>query len=295
MENIDELKNSISGTPRYKLKNATVYVSPGGYHYTDYLDELEDISTVVDGVDLTEKEIAYIETMLQSNSDRFENQAKIVQTHLPLGEKKVLDIGCGGGLFLSKLKYSGAKVVGIELSDVRAAYASKKYGIEIVKQPIESDYWVRYKSQFDAVTLWDVIEHVNYPLATLKSSADVLKKGGIIMIDTPCKDSFYHQAGQFTYRVSGGRFPTFLNTLYSSHKFGHKQIFSTSEMKALFERVGLEVIELRKFHELSFPYEFYLRKMFKSSLLVKIVLPLVKVAFSFFRVNNKMLVVGRKR
>jgi len=114
------------------------------------------------------------------------------------------------------------------------------------------------------------------------------------LIDTPCRDSFYHQFGAFTYRLTGGRFPTFLNAMYSSHLFGHKQIFSTTEMKNLFESVGLEVIDLHKFHELSFPYEFYLKKLFKSEAIVRLLLPAVKIFFKIFKIQNKMLVVGRK-
>ncbi len=66
-------------------------------------------------------------------------------------------------------------------------------------------------------------------------------------------------------------------------------------MKRLFESVGFEVIDLHKFHELSFPYEFYLKKLFKSQLLVNILLPFVKLFFKVFKIQNKMLVVGRKK
>jgi 2-polyprenyl-6-hydroxyphenyl methylase/3-demethylubiquinone-9 3-methyltransferase len=139
-----------------------------------------------------------------------------------------------------------------------------------------------------------VIEHVNYPLQTLRCAANVLKKGGLLLIDTPCRDSFYHRAGALTYRLSGGRLPTFLNAMYSSHLFGHKQIFSTGEMKELYRSCGLEVIELQKFHELSFPYDFYLRKLLRSEPLVKTLLPIVKAFFRLFKIRNKMLVIGRK-
>ena len=118
--------------------------------------------------------------------------------------------------------------------------------------------------------------------------------GGLLLIDTPCRDSFYHQVGELTYRLSGGRFPTFLNAMYSSHAFGHKQIFSTREMKELFSSCGLEVIQLQKFHELSFPYAFYLRKLLRTEALVKLSLPLVKAFFRLFKIRNKMLVIGRK-
>lgn len=300
-ENIDALKDGLKTHPakraslRYKLKHANVYVSQGGYHFSDTLDPVNEISPEIDASQLTGEEANYIETQLQANAQRFRHQVDVLKKYLPLRNAKVLDIGCGGGLFLSLLKQEGAQTTGIELSDSRAYYAATKHNLEIHKRPIEDDFWQKeYKEYFDAVTLWDVIEHVNYPLLTLQSAVGALKKGGLLLIDTPCRDSFYHQVGEMTYRLSGGRFPTFLNAMYSSHRFGHKQIFSTSEMKELFRSCGLEVIELQKFHELSFPYEFYLRKLLRSEALVKVSLPMVKAFFQHFKIRNKMLVIGRK-
>jgi len=298
MENIDALKRDPreGAHPAYKLSQANVFVSDGGFHFIDYLDPVEAIPTQIDASQLTDEVAAYIETQLQANGKKFRDQAGTVSKHLPLSGAKILDIGCGGGLFLSLLKQQGAEVAGIELSDSRAQYAKMKHGLEIYKHPIESGFWqTGYADHFDAVTLWDVIEHVNYPLQTLLSAARVLKRGGLLLIDTPCRDGFYHRFGEITYRLSGGRFPTFLNAMYSSHLFGHKQIFSTMEMKQLFESAGLEVVDLHKFHELSFPYEFYLKKLFKSPMIVNIILPIVKIFFTIFKIQNKMLVIGRKR
>jgi len=298
MEMIDTLKQNPRDKARfaYKLRNANVYVSKEGFHFIDYLDPLAEIPPEIDASKLTNEEASYIETQLQANFKKFENQANVIKRHLALKNAKVLDIGCGGGLFLSLLQKENAEVVGIELSDSRAQYAKTRHALQINKHPIEAEYWQKgYAGHFDAATLWDVIEHVNYPCETLRSTANVLKTGGYLLIDTPCRDSFYHQFGELTYRLSNGRFPTFLNAMYSSHLFGHKQIFSTAEMKELFEAVGMEVVDLHKFHELSFPYEFYLKKLFKSESIVRLLLPLVSAFFWLFKLRNKMLVVGRKR
>jgi 2-polyprenyl-6-hydroxyphenyl methylase/3-demethylubiquinone-9 3-methyltransferase len=297
-EDIDALKRQPADKARlaYRLSNANVYVSLEGFHFIDYLDPVEEISADIDASRLTVQESGYIETQLQANFNKFKNQVETLTKYvLPQGAK-VLDIGCGGGLFLSLLKQRGAQVTGIELSDSRAHYAKTKYGLAILKHPIESDFWQSgYAQRFDAVTLWDVIEHVNYPRRTLQCATNVLKPGGLLLIDTPCRDSFYHRFGALTYRLTRGKYPTFLNAMYSSHLFGHKQIFSTSEMRKLFASVGLEVIALRKFHELSFPYEFYLKKLFKSQILINLLLPAVQVFFKIFKIQNKMLAIGRKR
>lgn len=297
--NMDSMKKHPAESARltYKLRNANVYVSPDGFHFTDYLDPVEEISPEIDGTRLTDQEASYIETQLQANAQKFKHQVEVFKKHLSIENARVLDIGCGGGLFLAMLKREGTHVqaVGIELSDSRAQYAATKHGLEIHKHPIESDFWQKgYANYFDAVTLWDVIEHVNYPFQTLQSAANVLKKDGLLLIDTPCRDSFYHQVGEITYRLTGGRFPTFLNAMYSSHLFGHKQIFSTHEMKGLFKAAGLEVLELEIFHELTFPYDFYLRKFFRSEVIIKLLLPAVRAFFWLFKIRNKMLVIGRK-
>jgi 2-polyprenyl-6-hydroxyphenyl methylase/3-demethylubiquinone-9 3-methyltransferase len=296
-EKIDDLKAHPhkGGRLVYKLGNANVYVSKSGFHFIDTLDPVDAIAPEIDASQLTDEAAAYIETQLQANAKKFHNQAGVLAKHLPLRGATVLDIGCGGGLFLSLLKQEGAEVTGIELSDSRAHYARTKHGLEIHKRPIESDFWQNgFANHFDAVTLWDVIEHVNYPMQTLRSAVCVLKPGGLLLIDTPCRDGFYHQFGALTYRITGGRFPTFLNAMYSSHLFGHKQIFSTGEMRRLFESAGLEALDLHKFHELSFPYEFYLKKLFRSQALVLTLLPVVMLFFKLIRIQNKMLVIGRK-
>lgn len=295
MENFDELKRHTGGAPKYRLSGANVYVSPGGFHYIDHLDPVEEISPVIDGSALTDEEIAYIETSLQSNPERVQHQVDAVRRHGGIESKRVLDIGCGGGLFLSKMKAAGAHVLGIELSDTRAHYARTKHGFDVVKRTIEDKYWREFHGTFDVVTLWDVIEHVNYPLATLRAAADMLKPGGILLIDTPCRDAFYHRFGEFTYKISGGKYPTFLNTMYSAKPFGHKQIFSLREMKSALEMAGLEVVELKRFHELSFPYSFYLKKLVRSEALVNLLLPFVHLFFILFPIKNKMLAIGRKK
>jgi 2-polyprenyl-3-methyl-5-hydroxy-6-metoxy-1,4-benzoquinol methylase len=295
MENFDELKHQTNGQPKYGLSGANVFVSPGGFHYIDHLDPVEKISPQIDGSGLTDDEIAYIEQSLQSNPERVQHQVDAVRRHGGIAGKRVLDIGCGGGLFLSKMKEAGADVLGIELSDTRAHYAKTKHCFDVVKRAIEDKYWLEFHGTFDVVTLWDVIEHVNYPLATLRAATEMLKPGGILLIDTPCRDAFYHRFGEFTYKISGGKYPTFLNTMYSAKPFGHKQILSLAEMKSALEMAGLDVIELKRFHELSFPYSFYLKKLVRSGVLVKLLLPFVHLFFIIFPIKNKMLAIGRRR
>lgn len=131
--NMDEIKShpKEQACLKYRLRNANVYVSVDGFHFTDYLDPVEEISPEIDASQLTKAESNYIESQLQANAYKFSRQANILARHLSLKDARILDIGCGGGLFLSLLKQQGAQVTGIELSDSRAHYARTKHGLEI--------------------------------------------------------------------------------------------------------------------------------------------------------------------
>ena len=143
--------------------------------------------------------------------------------------------------------------------------------------------------------MWDVIEHVNFPLKTILCSCRVLVNGGFLMLDTPCRDSFFHKFGEFTYKFSKGKFPTFLNIMYSSHLYGHKQIFSKKEICNILSSSGMEILEIKQFHELSFPIEFYIKKLIPNKILCKLVISISPIFLKLLPIKNKMIVVARKK
>ena len=194
-----------------------------------------------------------------------------------------------------KAKQSGFEVEGLELEVNRASYSSNVVGSLIHGVPVDNESFIASRREYyDAVTLWDVIEHVNFPVSVIEAIRSILKPGGYIFIDTPVKDGFYHQFGDITYKLTFGKMPTFLNIMYSDHPFGHKQIFSTNEMGGLLGELGFNVISLDKFHELSFPYEFYLKKLLRNEQLAKGLSPFADIFFKIFKLKNKMKVVARK-
>jgi 2-polyprenyl-3-methyl-5-hydroxy-6-metoxy-1,4-benzoquinol methylase len=189
----------------------------------------------------------------------------------------------------------GAEVHGIDMNDAFIEYAKQAYGIVIRKRPVEHPSWTaEHGGSFDVVTLRDVIEHVNQPLEILQASARLLKPGGLLLIDTPCRDAFFHRAGCLSYRLSLGRFPTFLNALYFNTVLGHKQILSTSDVRTLFARSGLETLEVHKLHELSMPHEAYLKRLLRSDRLARSLAPAARTIFRVLPIRNKMLALGAR-
>jgi hypothetical protein len=152
MEDVDALKRESpgAGKVKYRLKHATVYVSPGGFHFTDYLGPVEKIAPQIEGAALTEADRRNIENGLESNPTRFTNQVNLVAKYAILEGAEILDVGCGGGRFLSLVQGEGAHVSGIELSDGRAQYARTQYGLRVCKHPVESAFWQQgYRGHFD--------------------------------------------------------------------------------------------------------------------------------------------------
>ena len=110
-----------------------------------------------------------------------ESQVELVKkykdgTHL-------LDIGCGEGFFLFNASRLGYAVKGVEPSQDAAAYARKEFGLDVEAKPFEE---LRFpEDHFDVVTLWQVLEHMPYPLTVLKEIHRILKPGGMLVITTP--------------------------------------------------------------------------------------------------------------
>lgn len=96
---------------------------------------------------------------------------------------KVLDIGCGRGLLLNKLRKRGWESLGTELSDEAATYAREKLELPIFTETLEE---LRFPDgEFDLVILWHVLEHVHSPRDLLAEVSRILKPGGLLLVAVP--------------------------------------------------------------------------------------------------------------
>ena len=96
-------------------------------------------------------------------------------------DRRLLDIGCGTGVFLDAARRDGWNVRGIEVSEYAAAQARRR-GLPVFCAPI--DEVPLEPRTFDCVTLWDVIEHVPDPLDSLRRAALALRPGGVLALST---------------------------------------------------------------------------------------------------------------
>jgi 2-polyprenyl-3-methyl-5-hydroxy-6-metoxy-1,4-benzoquinol methylase len=119
------------------------------------------------------------EDMHRALKPHFERRLTRIES-LHGGPGSLLDFGCADGYFLQLARDRGWKVSGVELSAEMAARASARLSI-----PIPQSLDALEAQRFDAVTLWEVIEHVPRPIQTLHELRQWLRPGGTLMFSTP--------------------------------------------------------------------------------------------------------------
>lgn len=241
-----KLCGQTSAVPTYRLKNTTVYACPAcGFHYIDHLDELPGAAGNKGDRVLDRQAREYIERRLAASLGQQQAKLRLVNELLPLPGAHCLDLGAGAGLFASLLATAGATVQGIEPQQVFRDFARQKFGLAFRPETIEAPYWQETSAEaFDLVTLWDVLEHVNFPAETLRAACHVLKPGGWLLLDTPRRDAFFYRLSEWSYRCSHGSNPLLLESLYSPLPYRHKQIFTREQLHRLAEANGLRVERL---------------------------------------------------
>ncbi len=126
---------------------------------------------------------------------------KIVHRYLSPGY--ILDVGCASGEFLRCAADAGWKTVGVEPSEALCEKAREVLSGrgELICATLEKA--CLSVSSFDAVTLWDVLEHVSGPLQFMRTCGYLLRPGGYLFVNVPDLDSL-------PARVFGARWPLFL-------------------------------------------------------------------------------------
>ena len=101
---------------------------------------------------------------------------------------KVLDVGSASGAFLKVMADAGWTAFGVEPSTSQVERARRILGNDAMLQQCDLEAAV-LPSDFDVITLWDVLEHVPDPVGFLSYCSSLLRPGGYILLNTPQIDS----------------------------------------------------------------------------------------------------------
>ncbi len=145
---------------------------------------------------------------------------------------RLLDVGCGAGFFLDAARDRGYDVAGVDLSPVPTAYARDMLGLEVAMGSLY-DYQAP-SGAFDAVTIFQTIEHDPDPAALSAELFRMLAPGGVLMVTTPAADGFVA-------RVMGKRWFGYRNV-------EHVSFFTRQSLRHALERSGFEILFLEVEH-----------------------------------------------
>lgn len=155
----------------------------------------------------------------------FLKKRTLIEKFVPGG--RLLDVGCGYGYFQHSLG-DNWQPVGAEVSAAACRVGRERLGADIRHGAIES--LNLEPESFDAVTIWDVLEHLPDPVAELRRAHGLLRHGGVLGIST-CDASALvpRAAGKYWYCI---------NT--PDHQYG----FTLPWLKTALDRTGFEFREV---------------------------------------------------
>jgi len=163
-----------------------------------------------------------------------------IDRHAALAGKRVLDVGCGGGILSEAMAGRGAQVTGIDLSD-KALKVAQLHLLESGRQVEYREVAVETLAQeqpgsFDVVTCMEVLEHVPDPGSQIQACARLLKPGGHAFFAT-----INRNPKSFLFAIVGAEY---VLRLLPRGTHEYSKLIRPSELAAMCRRTGLTVDEL---------------------------------------------------
>lgn len=115
-------------------------------------------------------------------------RANFIDEHSPVAGRKVLDVGCGGGILSEALAQRGAEVTGIDMGEAPLGVArlhAEESGLTIDYRQITAEALAEQGAgQYDIVTCLEMLEHVPDPASVIRACATLVKPGGHVYFST---------------------------------------------------------------------------------------------------------------
>jgi len=156
------------------------------------------------------------------------------------GRGRLLDVGCGRGELVYAAQKMGWEAIGTDISESFVRYARKRFHIDARAGNLED---IGFPAEsFDAVSLVSVLQCCHEPTALLKEINRILRKGGVLFIETTNYDGLLYILGDFFYRIMGQNRTTRLFPLSPGYEvYG----FSCRSLKEILLRTGFEILDIK--------------------------------------------------
>jgi 2-polyprenyl-6-hydroxyphenyl methylase/3-demethylubiquinone-9 3-methyltransferase len=163
-----------------------------------------------------------------------------IQEHASISGKKVLDVGCGGGILAESMAIAGAQAKGIDLSEKALKVAdlhSLESGVQVQYEYISAEDLAKKEAgQYDVVTCMEMLEHVPDPLSIIKSCAALVKPGGKVFFST-----LNRNPKSYLFAIIGAEY---LLRILPKGTHDYKKFIKPSELNEFIREAGLELNEL---------------------------------------------------
>ena len=111
-----------------------------------------------------------------------------INERAPLEGKKVLDVGCGGGILSESMATRGARVTGIDMGEKPLSVAKlhlKESGLEVdYRQTTAEALAIEEPESFDIITCMEMVEHVPDPASVINACSRLVRPGGELFFST---------------------------------------------------------------------------------------------------------------
>jgi len=121
-------------------------------------------------------------------------QKEFFKDFCPGNGKSLLDLGCGDGFFLKEAEKRGFKIYGIDSDYGGTERAKNEFKLENVHCDTIENFLNHTNQEWDYITLFHVIEHLEDPITVLNMVKNKLKKDGIICVTIPNRERFVKNA-----------------------------------------------------------------------------------------------------
>jgi len=175
-----------------------------------------------------------------------------VDQRVSLRGKKVLDLGCGGGLLAEAMTKLGATVTGLDMGTTTIEVAKlhaldSKLDIRYLNETAEQHGGI-HLGHYDAITCMEMLEHVPDPAGVVQTIASMLQPGGHAVLST-----LNRNPKSYALAVIGAEY---LLKLLPKGTHTYAQFIRPSELAKWSRAAGLEVLDVRglQFSPLTFTF-----------------------------------------
>ena len=154
--------------------------------------------------------------------------------------KRVLDIGCGGGILSESMARAGARVTGIDLGERALKIAQmhlRESGLEVEYRNIAVEQLAQEQpGQYNVITCMELLEHVPDPAAMVAACARLVRPGGIVVCST-----INRNPKSYLFAIVGAEY---VLKLLPRGTHDYARLLKPAELVAFARRAGLETADL---------------------------------------------------